>query len=414
MDLPPVEKDDEGVPAGRRIALRVTPAAERKMRQGHPWLFDQSITGQSHAGTAGDLGVVFDSDRRFLAIGLYDPTSPIRLRVLQHRQPTPINDAWLHDRMAAALSRREPLEVRGTNGYRMVHGENDGLPGLVIDRYAGTCVVKVYTVAWIRYLRMVVRALLNLFAAERVVLRFSRRVQDQPELLLGLADGQVVFGPPLTAPVLFLENGLTFESDPLRGQKTGFFLDQRDNRARVELLAEGKEMINVFAYTGGFGVYAARGGARSVLEVDASQPALAAAMRNFNYNKKVTSRTEHELLVGDAFRALDDLQRARRRFDLLVIDPPSFANSQDAIGAGLDAYRRLVNVGLPLLRRGGTLVMASCSSRIGSDLFYETVETAARDAGRPLSVFERTGHALDHPISFREGAYLKCLFATVS
>jgi 23S rRNA (cytosine1962-C5)-methyltransferase len=275
-------------------------------------------------------------------------------------------------------------------------------------------VLKLYTVAWVRYLRLVVQALTLLFPAERIVLRLSRQVRAREDALDGLRDGQIITGPPLDGPVLFQENGLTFEADPVRGQKTGFFLDQRENRARVEQLARDQDVINVFAYTGAFGVYAARGGARSVLEIDASQPALAAAVRNFNHNGAVTTGVEHELLVGNAFRALSDLQRSRRRCGLLIVDPPSFANSQDAIDRALASYRRLARLGVPLLRPGGTLVMASCSSRVAAELFYETVETAARGTGRSLQVFERTGHALDHPIAFPEGAYLKCLYATVS
>lgn len=226
-------------PTDRRIALHVSRDAERALRSGHPWLFDNSIERQSHPGKPGDLAVVFDQKRRFLAIGLYDPTSSLRLRVLQEGTPATIDQSWFHTRLTVAAQRRMPLLDGHTTGYRLVHGENDGLPGLVIDRYAQTLVFKLYTPAWIPHLADLLPALLAVQPAQRLVLRLSRSLQKAPEHLYGLTDGMVLVGPPLVGPVLFLEHGLHFEADPIHGQKTGFFLDQRENRARVEGLAAG-------------------------------------------------------------------------------------------------------------------------------------------------------------------------------
>jgi len=267
-------------PAEKRLALRVTPAAQRALRQGHPWVFDGAITAQSAEGQPGDLAVIFDDRRRFLAIGLYDPTSPIRVRVLQHGAPQVIDGGWLRERLAAAAALRATLPSTGTSGYRLVHGENDGLGGLVVDRYADTLVVKLYTPAWIPRLIDLRAALQEIQAGARVVLRLSRHVQQAVPTgaavpCCGLANGTVLSGTPLTLPVLFSENGLYFEADVLFGQKTGFFLDQRDNRARVGDLARGKRTLDVFACSGGFSLYAARGGAPEVLSVDASAGALA-------------------------------------------------------------------------------------------------------------------------------------------
>lgn len=400
-------------PAERRLALRVTPAAQRALRQGHPWLFDQAITAQSGEGRPGDLAVIFDAHRRFLAIGLYDPTSPLRVRVLHHGAPTAIDRSWLSGKLAGAIAWRSTLPENGTTGYRLVHGENDGLPGLVIDRYASTLVAKIYSLAWIPRLGELRAALDDVFPAACLVLRLSRDLLRRPEYLYGLEDGTVLAGPPPEGPVSFLENGLRFEADVLRGQKTGFFLDQRDNRARVERLSAGQEVLNVFAYSGGFSLYAARGGAPEVVSLDSSAPALAAAERNFalNLDLPAVAAAHHTSLAADAFLALADLRRGGRTFDLLIVDPPAFAKREGEVSAALNAYERLTALALGVLRPGGTLVMASCSSRVPAAAFFDAVNAAAQRAGRPLRESERTGHPIDHPVLFPEGAYLKCLFA---
>ncbi len=400
-------------PAERRIALRVTPAAERALRGGHPWLFEQAIQRQSHAGAAGDLAVIFDRKGRFLAVGLYDPAAPIRVRILQSGQPATIDRNWFGEKLRAAAKQRESLTRTRTTGYRLVHGENDGLPGLVIDRYAGALVIKLYSAAWIPHLSDLLPALAAVQPSERQVLRLSRSLQQNSQLPPGLQDGIVLVGPDLTGPVVFQENGLFFEADLLRGQKTGFFLDQRENRARVEGLAAGCRVLNVFAYSGGFSLYAARGGARSVLSLDLSDEALAAAARNFELNRAdpAIAAARHELLTADAFEALARLAQQGRRFDLVIIDPPAFAHKQAQVERALAAYGKLTRLGLAVLERGGVLVQASCSSRVDPESFFSAIREAVRPAGRLLQEIERSGHPLDHPIGFPEGAYLKCLFA---
>lgn len=404
-------------PNAKRLALRISPAAERALRQGHPWIFDQAITEQSHAGAPGDLAVIFDDQRRFLAVGLYDPTSPLRVRILQSRQPATINADWFAARLTAVAGLRAPLAAQppdqATTGYRLVHGENDGFPGLVLDRYAETLVLKLYTPAWIPHLKDFCAALSQVCPAERLILRLSRSLIKQTDFIFGLSDGQTLSGPPPVGPILFQENGLTFESDPLLGQKTGFFLDQRENRARVERLAAGKSVLNVFAYTGGFSVYAARGGAREVVSVDLSAPAMETAVRNFAHNRHfpTVAAAVHTALAEDAFEVLSRLAADKRRFDLVILDPPMFAQNQSQTDGALAAYQRLTRLGLAVLQPGGVLVQASCSSRVEAEAFFAAIHQSARAANRRLTELERTAHALDHPIGFKEGAYLKCLFA---
>jgi 23S rRNA (cytosine1962-C5)-methyltransferase len=306
------------------------------------------------------------------------------------------------------------LQATQTNGYRLIHGENDGLPGLIVDRYSDVLVMKLYTAAWIPHLRDVLPALLDAQPADRLILRLSRALQNQPDLLYGLSAGQLLHGDPLTEPIIFMENGLRFAADVVHGHKTGFFFDHRDNRAEVGRIADGKRVLDVFAYSGGFSLYAARGGAKSVLSLDVSQPALQSAQQNFALNMDVAhvARAQHDIMVADAFEGMRQLRDAGQTFDLIVVDPPSFAKNRAEVPGALNAYARLTRSALDLLERGGTLVMASCSSRVAADDFYATVLNAANEVGRPLEILKQAGHALDHPIAFPEGAYLKCLFAT--
>lgn len=402
-----------------RLAVHLYPRAERAVKREHPWVYAEGIRKQRHEGRAGDLAVIFDEKDRFLAIGLYDPTSPIRVRVLHRGAPERIDGDWFAARIRDAFDRRQPLREQSTTGYRVVHGENDGLPGLVVDRYGGSLVVKLYSLAWFRYLDHVLAALDDLLEPERVVLRLGRAVERAAAAdadFAGFEDGMVLRGDALTGPVLFEENGLRFEADLFRGQKTGFFLDQRDNRARVEEYSAGKSVLNVFAYTGGFSVYSARGGARSVASLDFSGPALAAAERNFSHNgaDPGVRAAEHRTLEGDAFELLPAMRDRGERFDVVVLDPPSFAKSQAEVARAEHSYRRIIRMGLDVLASGGLLVAASCSSRITAERFRAIVEETVAEAGRTADILQQTGHPLDHPIGFPEGAYLKCVFATVT
>lgn len=401
-------------PGERRLAVRVTKDALRHLRQGHPWLYDESITSVSHAGVAGDLAVVFDDDRRFVAIGLWDPSSPIRVKVLHAGKPTPIDVDFWDARVARAIERRRRLlDDPNHTAYRLVHGENDGLPGLVVDDYDGVVVVKIYTEAWIPHLPDLVPVLVDRTAPTSMIVRFARSVTERPAL--GLVEGAVLHGATPAEPVVFSENGLRFEAHPTTGQKTGHFLDQRDNRAIVRDLAMGRRVLDVFSCTGGFSVHAAAGGATEVHSVDLSAPAIAAAERNMEANADIpaVAACRHIGRHGDAFEVMEGLVRRGERFDLVIIDPPSFAQRQASVSGALAAYERLSSLGFTLTADGGLLVQASCSSRVGADDFFRVVHSTARRDGVELDELERTGHPLDHPIGFREGAYLKALYATV-
>ena len=360
----------------------------------------------------GDLAVVFDAHRDFVAIGLWDPASPIRVKALHHGEPRPIDDSFWRERIATALERRSTLAADpDTNAYRCVHGENDRLPSLVVDRYDRSLVVKLYSAIWFPHLAPVVETLCEALDPERVVLRLSRNVGKGATF--GLTDGMTIVGPPPDGPVRFRERGLTLEADVVRGNKTGHFLDQRDNRALVRSMALGARVLDAFASTGGFSVNAAAGGATSVDLIDVSGPALRTAERNLAHNRFIgavracTVRTS----TGDAFVEMDRLRRREQRFDLVVVDPPSFAQRQADVANALRAYGRLTRSAIGLVAPGGALVQSSCSSRVSADEFFATVHEAAGAAGVELNEIRRTGHPLDHPIGFEHGAYLKTLYA---
>lgn len=399
-------------PSARRLAVRVTPDALRHVRAAHPWVYEASITSITPGGQPGDLAVIFDDERNFAAIGLYDPSSPIRIKILHHGRPRQVDGAFWEDRLTEALEARRTL-LRGghTTGFRWVHGENDRLPGLVIDVYERTAVVKIYSVAWIAHLADLVPTVVRLGDVDDVVLRLSRAVDAAGAG--PLHEGLALHGEAPRSPVLFQENGLTFEADVVRGQKTGHFLDQRDNRARVRSIAEGARVLDVFSATGGFSVYAAAGGAEAVTSVDISGPTLAVAERNMALNATLAAvrSCAHDIVQGDAFQALRDFAARRQRFDLVVIDPPSFAQRQANVGKALRAYRQLTEAALGVLASGGRLVQASCSSRISVDELESTMNRAASSMGFDLGIAKVTGHPLDHPVGFSEGTYLKAVFA---
>lgn len=396
----------------KRMAVRVTPDARRQIAAGHPWVFNESIVSISHRGAVGDLAVIFDNERNFVAIGLWDPGSPIRIRILHHGKPATIDAAFWNQRVSAAVERRRVLGS-DTDGYRLLNGENDGFPGLVLDRYAGTMVLKLYSPVWIPHLRSLVAVVAEQLAPDALVLRLARTMADQR--LHGLTEGLALIGEAPDAPVLFHENGLVFEADVVNGQKTGYFLDQRENRALVGSMSAGARVLDVFSAAGGFGVYAAAGGAIRVTSVDQSEPAIAAAARNFALNADVANvrHCEHDSQIGDAYEVMDRLIQRRKHYDVVVVDPPSFAQRKSNIERALHAYGQLTQRAVQLTRPDGLLVQASCSSRITAEQFFATIRGAAQRAGHDLVEVRRTGHAVDHPVTFAQGSYLKAMFARV-
>jgi 23S rRNA (cytosine1962-C5)-methyltransferase len=384
-----------------RLRLRVTAAAEAELRGGHPWLFADSIREQNRPGQLGELVVIYDRQDKFLAVGLFDPDSPLRVRVLHAGKPALIDRDWWTAQLRRARDRRKDLFDEQTTGGRWINGESDGWPGLVLDRYDQTLVMKLYTAAWLVRLEL---------RPERIVLRLSRNVQDQARKQFGHTDGEVVVGEPLSGPAIFLESGLRFEADVVRGQKTGFFLDQRENRRRVEILAGGRTVLNAFSFSGGFSLYAARGGARAVTDLDLSAHALAAAERNFALNQSdaVVAACRHDVIQAEAFEWLAG--NSERLYDLIVLDPPSLAKREAERVGALGAYTRLAALAIQHLRPDGILVACSCSAHVSAEEFFVAVRAGTARSNASIEEIGTFRHAPDHPATFKEAEYLKAIF----
>lgn len=397
-------------PSGSNVGVHITRDALRHIRAGHPWIWDGSIERISGTGQLGDLAVVFDEKRKFAAIGLYDPESPIVVRLLHHGSPRSIDDHFFADRVTDAIAKRQRIADNDqTSAWRLIHGENDQLPGLVVDRYATTLVVRLDTLAWLPHLRSIVDALTQIEEPTSIVLRTSRQISAS--LPPGLSSGTTLVGPAPVAPIEFVENGLLFEADVIKGQKTGHFLDQRDNRQLVASRCHGATVLDVFCNTGGFTVHAAAAGARRVTSVDISEHAIDATRRHVELNRDETAATEHSYITADAFDAMERLANEGARFDVVIVDPPSFAPNAAALAGARRAYRRLTSLAIELLGSGGTLFQASCSSRIDNIEFHDLVADEIDRAGFVAANAIRTEHCLDHPIGFAQGAYLKALLA---
>jgi 23S rRNA (cytosine1962-C5)-methyltransferase len=394
-----------------RLRLRVSPVAETQIRAGHPWVFAGSIRDQNRAAGPGELAVIYDRKNEFLAVGLFDPESPIHVRILHAGKPQMIDSAWWKTRLENAIERRRDLFDEQTNGYRIINGESDGWPGLVLDRYDTTLVLKIYSAAWLPRLKEISEWIQSRLQPEQIVLRTSRNLERVGENLGLPRDGELLFGKrgekmPNTS-IVFKESGLRFEADVLRGQKTGFFLDQRENRRAVELLARGRTVLNAFSFSGGFSVYAARGGASLMTDLDISAHALASAKRNFDLNA-ATTRCRHEMIQANAFDWLD--ANDRFKFDLIILDPPSFAKRESERDKAIEAYERLASLGIRHLSPDGILVACSCSAHVSAEEFFGAVKRAAKKTGRRFEELQTTRHAPDHPATFKEAEYLKAIY----
>jgi 23S rRNA (cytosine1962-C5)-methyltransferase len=383
-----------------RARWRVTKPLRARIAAGHPWVYDRALAPPG-AARAGDVVVLVD-ERGPVAAALADPASPLRARVLDLDPDAACDEPWAAGRAEAAARRRErdPLLV-GTTGRRLVHGEADGCPGLVIDQYADTGVA-VYdgpaaAAFWRARLTAVLRGLERAGAALPHVWERGERGER--------GAGRAVRGDP-PAEIVIAEDEARFAVDVRAGQKTGFFLDQRENRRAIRRHAAGQTVLNVFCYTGGFSLHAALGGAARVTSVDLAAPAIASLARNVELSGLPADA--HEPIVGDAFEVLARAAAQGRRWDLVIVDPPSFAPSERAKPAALRAYQRLADAALAVVAPGGRFALASCSSHVTeADLLALRLPDArVRLAG---------GASSDHPVlpAFPEGRYLKFLFFDV-
>jgi 23S rRNA (cytosine1962-C5)-methyltransferase len=381
----------------------------RHLRAGHPWVFRKAV---EKAPSRLPPGAIVDvtEDGRFVARGYYDPHSAISVRILTREPAEPIDAAFWRRRVARAVALRREL-VQGTNGYRIVHGEGDGLPGVVADRYDRFAVLKLYSAGLtphradiVEALRAEVEGLAGVFGRDEI----PRDDHDEGEG--GAPAGRVLWGAEPPERIAVDEHGMTVLVDVRKGQKTGHFLDQRENRRMVRDLAAGRpEALNLFSYTGGFSVAAALGGAKHVVSVDVDRDATALARENFRANG--LDPADHAFSTEDCFDLLARYKKESRRFDLVVCDPPAFAKSQKAVEAAIAGYAALNRAALSVLAPGGLLVTASCSARVSAEQFSDAVKEAAFKTRVDLSLVRETRQTPDHPVSlqFREGRYLNCM-----
>lgn len=389
-----------------RLRFTLYPRAESAIRSGHPWVYAESIKTQNRPGETGEIAVIYDKRDRFMAIGMYETESPIRLRILHCGKPMTIARVWWLERARDCLEKRMGSVIKpGTDGARMINGESEGFPGIVVDQYADTLVIKVYATSWLARWEELEGVMREVFAPKFLLVRMSRNVAASAEKY-GISEG--FCGELGDETVVFSENGLRFEAAVLKGQKTGFFLDQRENRARVEHLAKDRHVLNVFSFSGGFSLYAARGGAASVTDLDISAYALDSAVRNFSLNAEDAqiAKVKRHAVQADAFRWMDE---DGKTYDLIITDPPTLAKRESERTGAIRAYQRLNASAISRLRRGGILVAASCSAHVPKEDFFQIIEELAQASNRGWKELWRSDHAPDHPANFREAEYLKAL-----
>ncbi|HEX7926701.1 MAG TPA: class I SAM-dependent rRNA methyltransferase [bacterium] len=390
------------------LRLQLSRDLVRTLKRGHPWVFADALAERPEAAP-GSLALLLDPRGKPLALGMYDPVPTLSFRACRvasdgdgggfaDKMALELSEAWAEEQLSRALELRKALVGDDTTGYRLVNGEGDGMPGLVVDVYADTAVIRLDgdgpTNFW--YAPGVARWVQAALGVTCVVER-SR----------GEEGGRPLVGNAPTEPVTFMEHGIWFTADVLRGQKTGFFLDQRDNRARVRSMAAGRRVLNLFGYTGGFSVYAGMGGAQHVTTVDVAPAAIEAAQAHWLLNG--LAHRDHEGIVADVFEYLDDAGRHCMHWDLVIADPPAFAPNQASVPNALSAYRRLIAASAAVTEPGGWLCAASCSSHVDMPQFMEACEAGIGAARRRATVFTVLGQPIDHPtpLAMPEFRYLK-------
>ncbi|MDE7389138.1 MAG: class I SAM-dependent rRNA methyltransferase [Muribaculaceae bacterium] len=390
-------------------AIKLKRGRDESLLRFHPWVFSGAVATYPDKIDEGDVVEVHSADGRLIGIGHYQIGS-IVVRMLRFGSADPIDKTFFTDRLTAAFSLRRTLNLirHDNNAYRLVHGEGDFLPGLVVDIYGDTAVVQAHSPG-MHFCRDIIAEALteipglnvaNVYYKSETTLPFKARLDPQNQYIIGAYSGSVA-----------MENGLQFNIDWLRGQKTGFFVDQRENRALLEHFSAGRKVLNMFCYTGGFSVYAMRGGASLVHSVDSSAKAVELTRANVAINFPDDDR--HTAYAEDAFKFLADMQKDA--YDLIVLDPPAFAKHRSALRNALIGYRRINAAAFEKIAHGGILFTFSCSQAVNREQFRLAVFTAAAQSGRKVRILHQLTQPADHPISIYhpEGEYLKGLILQV-
>ena len=389
------------------IIIQLKPKKEESLLRFHPWVFSGAIQRIEGKPAEGDLVEVLDSNRNFLAIGHYQIGS-IAVRVISF-DAVPVNDDFWSRKIQLAYAMRKSLGLvtpNQNNTYRLVHGEGDSLPGLIIDVYDETAVMQAHSIGMHETREILAKAIVanvpevkNVYYKSETTLPFKAAIEPEDGYLIGKE----------TAELTALENGLKFHVDWLRGQKTGFFVDQRENRSLLERYSAGKSVLNMFCYTGGFSVYALRGGAKLVHSVDSSAKAIDLTDKNAETNFPNDPR--HKSFAEDAFKYLNNLHTLDQQYDLIVLDPPAFAKHREALRNALKGYKRLNAKAFEQIKPGGILFTFSCSQVVTKEQFRLAVFSAAAESKRNVRILHQLSQPADHPINIYhpEGEYLKGL-----
>lgn len=380
------------------------PGKDRSIFRLHPWIFSGAIAHIEGELQEGDIVSVYNPENHFLAIGHYQIGS-IAVRVLSFTERA-IDYSFWKERIAQAYAMRQTIglaDMPGNNVYRLIHGEGDDLPGLVVDYYGGVAVIQFHSVGMYLERENIAKALLEVMGEQLTAiydksestLPFKAAIEPKNGYLYGKAENFIA-----------LENGLKFNVDWLEGQKTGFFIDQRENRSLLEKYSKNKDVLNMFCYTGGFSFYAMRGGANTVHSVDVSARAIELTNRNVELNFPGDSR--HEAFAEEAFKFLE---KSHNKYDLIVLDPPAFAKHQNVLDNAIQGYKKLNRRGIEVVKPGGIIFTFSCSQVMTKDLFRQTIFTAAANTGRKVKILHQLTQPADHPVSVYhpEGEYLKGL-----
>ncbi|MEW6380921.1 MAG: class I SAM-dependent rRNA methyltransferase [bacterium] len=373
----------------------------KNLQAGHPWIFSRGIVKVSEGLVNGAVCGIYDQQNRFLATGYYNKNSEIRVRVLSF-QDEEINRAFFQRRIQTLRNAKEEFLPPDTDSYRVVFGESDLLPGLIVDKYADVLVVQLHTVGMDRLRDAIVEALREVFQPRTIYERSDVGVRRKEGLKT--QPKQLLYGEDLRE-VLIRENGIAFWVNFVEGQKTGFFLDQRENRSLVTRFCRRRQVLNCFAYTGGFSVYAALAGARGVTSVDISGKAIEYARKNFEANRVNTRK--HQFIEHDVFEFLKGMPSDE--YDLIILDPPSFAKNKEQVKNAIRAYTTINSKALEKLPPQGILVSSSCTTHIDEETFIKILHQSAVNARCIVKVLAATVQPHDHPynLSFPEGRYLK-------
>lgn len=399
------------------VTIQLKPHKEESLRRFHPWVFSGAISkivldkNYPYAEPReGEIVRVVAADGVVLGVGHYQIGS-IAVRILEFGSDS-LSDNFWHERIQAAYWVREQLGLinASNNAYRLVHGEGDFLPGLIIDVYADTAVMQAHSVGMHLHRQEIAQAIVDTVPQVVNVYYKSEDTLPHKAPVDGEKVGYLIRQSEMKDDFWAMENGLDFRIDWLRGQKTGFFLDQRENRSLLERYARGKDVLNMFCYTGGFSVYALRGGARLVHSVDVSEKAVELVRENVRHN--FPAATNHEAFAVEAF---DFLDQSKNKYDLVILDPPAFAKHRDAIKNALRGYQRLNAKGISQIRPGGILFTFSCSQAVDKEAFRLAVFSAAAQVGRRVRILHQLHQPQDHPINIYhpEGEYLKGLVLQV-